>query len=327
MILITGAAGFIGSNIVAALNGRGRGDIVICDRLHSGDKWRNIAKAAWVDFVPPDELMEWLAARDDVDAVVHMGAISATTAIDGDAVIETNFRLSLRLLDHCTAAGIPFLYASSAAVYGEGEQGFIDDGAPVAVLRLRPLNLYGWSKRQFDYVVADRMARGAPLPPTCVGLRFFNVFGPNEYHKGDMMSIVAKIAGPVSRGETITLFKSHRDGIADGDQRRDFVYVKDAVDMSLALLDQPGQRGIFNVGTGQARSFRELAEAVFRAFSRSPAIAYVDMPEAIRDKYQYFTEASLDNVRRTGYDPETAPLERSIEDYVGTYLSQDDRYR
>ena len=327
MILITGAAGFIGSNIVAALNGRGRGDIAICDRLHSGDKWRNIAKAAWIDFVPPDEVVDWLAARDDVDAVIHMGAISATTAIDGDAVIETNFRLSLRLLDHCTAAGIPFLYASSAAVYGEGEQGFVDDCAPDAVLRLRPLNLYGWSKRQFDYVVADRIARGAPLPPTCVGLRFFNVFGPNEYHKGDMMSIVAKIAKPVSRGETITLFKSHRDGIFHGNQRRDFVYVKDAVDMSLALLDQPGRRGIFNVGTGKARSFRELAEAVFHAFGRPPAIAYVDMPEAIRDKYQYFTEASLDNLRAAGYHAETAPLERSIEDYVGAYLSQNDRYR
>ena len=326
MILITGAAGFIGSNIVAQLNARGRRDVAVCDRLCSGDKWRNLRGAAFVDFVPPDELDRWLAGRGDVQAVIHMGAISATTAVDGDEVIETNFRLSLRLLDHCTAAGIPFLYASSAAVYGEGEQGFADDVAPDAVLRLRPLNLYGWSKRQFDFVVADRIARGAPLPPSCVGLRFFNVFGPNEYHKGDMQSIVAKIAGPVRRGESIRLFKSHRDGVADGDQRRDFVYVKDAVAMVLALLDRGGVTGIFNIGTGHARSFRHLAEAEFAAFGRPPAIEYVDMPVAIRDKYQYFTQASMDRLRRTGISAESAPLEASVGDYVRSHLAADDPY-
>lgn len=326
MIVVTGAAGFIGSNIVAALNAAGRSDIALCDWLQTGEKWRNLRSHAFVDFVPPEELSEWLASRDDVDAVIHMGAISATTATDGDEVMENNFRFSLHLLDHCTQAQVPFLYASSAATYGEGEQGFVDDIAPEAVMRLKPLNLYGWSKRQFDFVVADRIARGLPLPPACTGLRFFNVFGPNEYHKGDMMSIVAKIAGPIARGERITLFKSHRDGIADGDQRRDFVYVKDAVAMSLALLDARAT-GIFNIGTGQARSFRELAEAVFRAFGREPAIDYVDMPETIRDKYQYFTQASLDHLRQAGVRIAPAPLEESVADYVDRYLSQDDPYR
>ena len=327
MIVVTGAAGFIGSNIVAALNDAGRTDIVVCDRLESGDKWRNLQKAVFVDFVPPDELAGWIAGRGDVDAVIHMGAISATTATDGDEVIETNFRFSLRLLDLCTAKGIPFLYASSAAVYGEGDQGFEDDGSPQAVQALRPLNLYGWSKRQFDFVVADRIARGRLLPPTCVGFRFFNVFGPNEYHKGDMQSIVAKIAGPIGRGETITLFKSHRDGIADGDQRRDFVYVKDAVAAVLSFLRIGAPSGIVNIGTGQARSFRELAEAVFAAFGRAPAIDYADMPVSIRDKYQYFTQASLDRLRRSGYAAAFTPLEDAVAEYVGAYLRRDDPYR
>ncbi len=326
MLLVTGAAGFIGSNFVATLNERGRTDLALCDRLRDGDKWRNLRGAAFTDFTPPAELGAWLARDGALDAVIHMGAISATTATDGDEVVDTNFRLSLALLDHCTRAGVPFLYASSAAVYGEGEQGFDDDGAPEAVMRLRPLNLYGWSKRQFDFVVADRIARGQPMPPACIGLRFFNVFGPNEYHKGDMMSIVAKIAKPIARGERIALFKSHRDGVADGDQRRDFVYVKDAVAMSLALLDG-GRTGIFNIGTGQARSFRELAEATFRAFGREPAIDYVEMPEPIREKYQYYTEASLDRVRQAGVGVEAAVLEESVADYVERYLSRNDPYR
>jgi ADP-L-glycero-D-manno-heptose 6-epimerase len=326
MIVVTGAAGFIGSNIVAALNERGQNQIAVCDFFEHGDKWRNLAKAAFVEWVPPARLVDWLEGRRDVEAVIHMGAISATTASDGDLVMETNFRFSLQLLDWCTAAGVPFLYASSAATYGDGDQGFVDNIAPEEVLKLKPLNLYGWSKRQFDYVVADRIARGAAMPPVCIGLRFFNVFGPNEYHKDDMKSIVAKIAAPISRGERITLFKSHREGIGDGDQQRDFVYVKDAVTASLALLDA-GRTGIFNIGTGQARSFRELAEATFRAFGREPAIDYVDMPEAIREKYQYFTEASLDHLRQAGYTAAFVSLEDNVADYVHNYLASDDQYR
>ena len=326
MIVVTGAAGFIGSNIVASLNEAGQTGIVVCDMFGDGDKWRNLAKAGFVDWVPPHALIAWLRGRGDIEAVIHMGAISATTATDGDEVMETNFRFSLALLDFCTDAQAPFLYASSAAVYGDGDQSFVDSIVPADILALRPLNLYGWSKRQFDFVVADRIARGAPLPPGCTGLRYFNVFGPNEYHKGDMKSIVAKIAAPIARGERITLFKSHRDGIADGEQRRDFIYVKDAVRASLALLENR-RTGIFNIGTGAARSFRELAEATFAAFGRAPSIDYIDMPTEIREKYQYFTEASLDQLRQAGYADHFQPLEGAVADYAGTYLSRDDPYR
>jgi ADP-L-glycero-D-manno-heptose 6-epimerase len=327
MILVTGGAGFIGSNIVAALNDAGRTDIAVCDFLEHGDKWRNLRNAVFADFVPPALVVAWLQGRHDVDAVIHMGAISATTATDGDAVIDTNFRLSLALLDQCAAAGIPFLYASSAAVYGDGDQGFEDSIDPAAIRALRPLNLYGWSKRQFDFVVADRLQRHLPLPPVCVGFRFFNVFGPNEYHKGDMMSIVAKIAAPIARGETITLFKSHREGIADGDQRRDFIYVKDAVAAVLSFLKPGSPSGIFNIGTGRARSFRELAEAVFLAHGLAPKIDYIDMPEAIREKYQYFTEASLGHLRQSGYAAPFGTLEDSVADYVRAHLAAEDPYR
>ena len=321
MIVVTGATGFIGSNLVHALNRAGRTDIAIADTFGDGDKWKNLAATLFQQVVAPGELVGWLDTRHDIDAVIHMGAISATTAVDGDLVMATNFSLSLALLDYCTQRQIPFAYASSAAVYGAGEQGFVDLLDPAAIAALRPLNLYGWSKRQFDHVVATRIGRGEPVPPACIGLRFFNVFGPNEYHKGDMKSIVAKIAAPIARGERITLFKSHREGIADGDQRRDFVYVKDAADATLALLDRRAT-GIFNIGTGQARSFRELAEAVFHSLNRPVAIDYVDMPDSIRDTYQYFTQASLTNLR-DHYDTPFSSLEDSVDDYVTSYLVKD----
>ena len=327
MIVVTGAAGFIGSNIVATLNESGRSDIVICDRLESNGKWQNLRKSTFAEFVMPEELDGWLRNRKNVEAVIHMGAISSTTAVDGDEVIEKNFRFSLRLLDACTTGGIPYLYASSAAVYGEDDRTFRDEISPDAIRALRPLNLYGWSKRQFDFIVADRINRGAAVPPTCVGFRFFNVFGPNEYHKGDMQSVVSKIFPVVQNGSAVSLFKSHREGIADGDQRRDFVYVKDVVSVILWALGKKGRSGIFNVGTGRARSFRELAEAVFMALGRTPNIEYIDMPLLIRDKYQYFTEASLDNLRQAGYSDSFMSLEDAVADYVRNYLMNADRFR
>lgn len=327
MILVTGGAGFIGSNIVASLNDLGRCDIAVADTLERGEKWRNLAKAALVDFVAPEAVLAWLKRGQRLDAIIHMGAISDTTAADGDAIIATNLRFSIDLLDWCTEAGVPFLYASSAAVYGSGAGGFDDDAAPAQIQALRPLNLYGWSKRQFDYVVADRMARGAPLPPSCIGFRFFNVFGPNEYHKGAMQSIVAKIAGPVARGERVSLFKSYRAGVADGDQRRDFIYVKDAVAAVLSFLGRPGMFGIFNIGTGESNTFRALAEAVFKACDRAPAIDYVAMPESIRDKYQYFTEASVERLRQSGYGAPFTPLDDAVADYVTAYLAGEDPFR
>jgi ADP-L-glycero-D-manno-heptose 6-epimerase len=327
MILVTGGAGFIGSNVVACLNDAGRDDVVICDRLGSGEKWRNLGKRSFADFIQPEALTSWLHGSPSLQAVIHMGAISATTVVDGDAMIQSNFSLSLRLLDHCTERGIPFLYASSAAVYGDGEQSFVDDNALERVKALRPLNLYGWSKRQFDIVVADRMARGVGLPPRCTGFRFFNVFGPNEDHKGDMKSVVAKLFPAAASGERVSLFRSHREGVADGEQRRDFIYVEDAVSVIMWALGPHGRSGIFNVGTGQARSFCDLTRAVFAALGVPERIDYIDMPVSLRDRYQYFTEASLGHLRRAGYAMPFTPLEQAVAHYVQVYLGRPDRYR
>ena len=268
MLLVTGGAGFIGSNVVAALNDAGRADVAVCDVLGHDGKWRNLAKRQLADFVPPAELMDWLKGRR-LDAVIHLGAISETTATDGDLVIETNFRLSMRLLDWCTANATPLIYASSAATYGDGAQGFRDDQSMEALKKLRPMNLYGWSKHLFDMAVAERAASGERLPPQWAGLKFFNVFGPNEYHKGTMMSVLARRFDDVKAGRAVQLFKSHRDGIADGDQRRDFIYVDDVVRVMMWLLATPSVSGIFNVGTGTARSFRDLMLSAYAALGTS----------------------------------------------------------
>lgn len=324
---MTGGAGFIGSNIVAALNEAGRRDIVICDRLGTGDKWRNLGKSVFADFLKPEDLVSWLEGRREVEAVIHMGAKSATTAVDGDMVIGANFVSSMRLLDRCAAQGIPLLYASSAAVYGDGAQGFEDRMNLEAMQALRPLNLYGWSKRQFDLVIADRLARGGPLPPRCTGFRFFNVFGPNEGHKGEMRSVLNKMFPAAQRGEAVSLFKSHRAGIADGEQQRDFIYIKDAVAVVLWAFGPTGRSGIYNVGTGEARSFRAIAESLCDALGMPRRITFVDMPPTIRDKYQYFTQASLDHLRRAGYTAPFTSLENAVADYVGAYLSRADPHR
>lgn len=326
MLLVTGGAGFIGSNVVAALNDAGRGDVVVCDLLGSGGKWRNLAKRQLVDIVPPAELLDWLKGRK-LDAVIHLGAISETTATDGDLVIDTNFRFSMRLLDWCTASAVPLIYASSAATYGDGAEGFDDDASLLALKKLRPMNLYGWSKQLFDLAVAGRVARGERLPPQWAGLKFFNVFGPNEYHKGTMMSVLARRFDDVKAGRVVQLFKSHRDGIADGDQRRDFIYVDDVVRVILWLLATPAVSGLFNVGTGKARSFRELMLAAYAALGTRPNIDYVDMPEQIRGSYQYFTESKVDRLHRAGYNGGFTTLEDAVKAYVGDYLDRPDRFR
>ena len=326
MLLVTGGAGFIGSNVVASLNAAGRTDIAVNDKLGSDAKWRNLGKAQIADFIAPADLWRWLEGRA-VEAVIHLGAISDTTATDADLVMETNFRLSLRLLDWCTIHRVRFIYASSAATYGDGSAGFTDDWSPEALRRLRPLNLYGWSKHQFDLVVAERRSRRDNLPPQWTGLKFFNVFGPNEYHKGAMASVLARVFDRAQAGERVRLFKSHREGIADGDQRRDFIYVDDAVAVLHWVLDHPGVCGIYNVGTGSARSFRELITAMFAALGREPAIDYVDMPPEIRPNYQYFTQAEMDNLRAAGFTAPFTSLEAAVTDYVTRYLMQSDRYR
>jgi ADP-L-glycero-D-manno-heptose 6-epimerase len=326
MLLVTGGAGFIGSNVVASLNKAGHADIAVNDSLGSEGKWRNLGARRLADFVPPADLLQWLESRK-LEAVVHLGAISSTTATDGDAIVETNFRLSLRLLDWCTATRTPFIYASSAATYGDGSQGFSDDGSLAALGRLKPMNLYGWSKHLFDLALFERAARKDKLPPQWAGLKFFNVFGPNEYHKGEMMSLVAKRFDEAKAGKPIRLFKSHRPGVADGEQKRDFIYVDDAVAVVRWLLDAPSVSGIFNVGTGAARSFRDLIAAMFAALGREPAIEYIDMPVSIRDSYQYFTEAETKNLRRAGYNANFTTLEEAVRRYVTCYLDRADPYR
>ena len=326
MLLVTGGAGFIGSNVVAALNDAGRADVAVCDVLGHDGKWRNLAKRQLADIVPPAELADWLNGRR-LEAVIHLGAISETTATDGDLVIGTNFRLSMRLLDWCTENSTPFIYASSAATYGDGARGFRDDQSVSTLKALRPMNLYGWSKHLFDMAVAERAARSEKLPPQWAGLKFFNVFGPNEYHKGTMMSVLARRFDDIRAGRPVQLFKSHRDGIADGDQRRDFIYVDDVVRVMMWLLATPSVSGIFNVGTGKARSFKDLMLAVYTALGAVSNIQYVDMPEPIRDSYQYFTQSDGDRLRRAGYNGGFTALEEAVGIYVKGFLDSADRFR
>jgi ADP-L-glycero-D-manno-heptose 6-epimerase len=327
MIVVTGGAGFIGSNLVGALSERGE-EVVVSDRLRSGDKWRNLAKHELADLVHPDRLLPWLRTRGTaVTALLHMGAISSTTETDADLIAETNIRLTMELWEWCAAAGVPFLYASSAATYGDGVRGFDDDGSPEALALLRPLNPYGWSKLVVDRRVARLVERGGPRPPQWVGLRFFNVYGPNEYHKGPMRSVAEQAFRRAAAGEPVRLFRSHRPDYADGGQLRDFVYVRDCVDLILWLLHHPEVSGLFNCGSGRARSFLDLAGAVFAALGAEPRIEWIDMPVEIRDRYQYFTEARMERLREAGYTAPFRGLEEGITEYVQRYLATGDPYR
>ncbi len=328
MIIITGGAGFIGSNLVAALSGREAPDIVVCDHLGSGAKWRNLAKHDVAEIVAPEDLARFLDANAfEIDAVVHLGAISSTTETDVDSVVAANFTLSLDLWRRCARNGVRLIYASSAATYGDGAQGFDDDGSVEGLSRLRPLNPYGWSKHLFDRRVARLVASGSETPPQWVGLKFFNVFGANEHHKEEQQSVVAKAYAAAAGKGQVTLFKSHRADIKDGGQKRDFIAVSDCVAVIGWLLRHPEVNGLFNLGTGQARSFRELAEAVFKALGKEPDIHYVATPKAIRPAYQYFTEATMDRLRNAGYTAPFQSLEDGVSDYVKNYLSQPDPYR
>ena len=328
MIVITGGAGFIGSNLAAALEDRGERDLVVCDRLGHDGKWRNIAKRELAALVPPEALFPFLDEHArEIGTLFHMGAISSTTETDADLIAATNFTLSLRLWEWCIESETRFIYASSAATYGDGGAGFDDDGTTAALARLRPLNAYGWSKHVFDRRIACLTERHAARPPQWAGLKFFNVYGPNEYHKGSMRSVAAQIHPRAARGEPARLFRSHRDGVPDGGQKRDFVHVRDCVDMMLWLYDHPGVNGLFNIGSGAARSFADLAAAVFRALGREPQIEFVDTPVEIRDKYQYFTEARMERLRAAGYGRPATPLEEGVRDYVQSYLAADDPYR
>ena len=328
MIVVTGGAGFIGSNLVAALADRGEHELVVVDELGTGNKWRNVAKHELADIVHPRDLPGFLERnRGRINAIVHMGAISATTERDVDRIVANNWRLSLDLWDWCARFGVRLIYASSAATYGDGSLGFVDDGSCEALAELRPLNAYGWSKLAFDRRVARIVADGGPTPPQWSGLKFFNVYGPNEGHKGDMMSVVAKTYPKAAAGESATLFRSHHPDYEDGGQSRDFVWVGDCVDVMLWLLDTPSVSGLFNCGSGKARSFADLTSAVFRALDLEPRIDFVDTPVEIRDKYQYFTEADQTRLRAAGYAKPSTSLEDGITEYVQRYLHTEDPYR
>ena len=322
LILVTGGAGFIGSNIVLDLAGAGC-RVAVSDRFGASTKWRHLNGALLHDLVHPDGLFVWLDRhRDDLAAIVHMGAISATTETDIDRIVTNNIRLSLDLWGWCATHRIRLVYASSAATYGDGSAGFADDESPAALARLRPLNAYGWSKHVVDRRFLDDVARGCPAPPQWAGLKFFNVYGPNESEKGDMQSVVAKLYPHARDGRPVTLFKSHRPDYPDGGQRRDFVYVKDCVAVVRWLLETPSVSGLFNVGTGEARSFAELVDALFAALGRRAEVRFVDTPVAIRDNYQYFTQAQIRKLRAAGFRRPFHTIEEGVRDYVEHHLAR-----
>ncbi|MBI1245181.1 MAG: ADP-glyceromanno-heptose 6-epimerase [Alphaproteobacteria bacterium] len=328
MIVVTGGAGFIGSNLLAGLEAQDAGGLVCVDWLGNGEKWRNIAKRRLDDVVRPEDFSAFLAARKGrVEAIFHMGAISSTTETDVDAIVKNNVRLTLDLWDWCAEAGVPFIYASSAATYGGGERGFVDDPAQDALSRLAPLNPYGWSKHLVDRRIAAILGeRKAKKPRQHVGLKFFNVYGPNEYHKGAQRSVVNQVYPAAAKGEAFPLFRSHRKDVADGGQTRDFIWVGDVIDAMLWFRANPQVSGLFNLGTGKARSFLDLATAVYSTLGRNANIAWRDTPEEIRDKYQYFTQADTGRLRAAGYAKPFTDLEEGVRRYVLDFLATDDPY-
>jgi ADP-L-glycero-D-manno-heptose 6-epimerase len=325
MIVVTGGAGFIGSNLHAALAARGE-ETVVVDRLGRGGKWRNLAKHPPARLIAPDEIDLFLESRPPLEMVYHFGAVSDTTATDGDLAWATNVELSRRIWHWCANHGVRLVYASSAATYGDGSAGFDDDASPAALEKLRPLNLYGWTKHAFDLRVARAIFQRRPHPPQWAGLKFFNVYGPNEYHKGRMISVVKVKHDEVAAGGPARLFRSTEPGVADGAQRRDFIWVGDVVDVLLWLLDSPQVSGLFNVGTGVARSYQDLAHAVCDAAGVPRRIEFIDMPEALRGQYQSFTEASIARLRQAGFAGQFTPLEEGIRRYVQDYLTRPDPF-
>jgi ADP-L-glycero-D-manno-heptose 6-epimerase len=319
-ILVTGAGGFIGSNIVCDLASRGA-NIVACDWFRHPDSWRYLSRALVHDIVRPEDALAWLSHHEGhVSAIIHMGAISATTETDLEAIIRDNVRSTLDLWAYAADRQVTFIYASSAATYGDGSRGFVDDDSPEGLARLAPLNAYGWSKHLVDRRIVDDVAKGRATPPRWAGLKFFNVYGPNEAHKGSMRSVVHQAYGAVAKGQPVKLFRSDRATVADGGQLRDFIYVRDCCAVIRQVLDKPRVGGIFNVGTGTARSFADLAVAVFSAVAERPRIEYIDMPASLRGTYQYYTEADTAKLRTAGLAPAFHNLEGGVEDYVRCHL-------
>ena len=319
-VLVTGGAGFIGSALVWALNRRGCNDIVVCDRLGTDEKWRNLAPLRFAEFVEADVLLPRLqsGALGKFNLMLHLGACSSTTERDAGFLFRNNFEFTRDLASWSLAKKVRFVYASSAATYGDGAAGMEDDDSKLAALR--PLNMYGYSKHLFDL-----HAKRAGFLNKIVGLKYFNVFGPNEDHKGDMRSLVHKSFAQVQSKGVIQLFKSYRKEYKDGEQKRDFLYVKDCVAMTLHLAAPPKANGLFNIGSGAARTWMDLANSVFAALDKKPKIEFIEMPQTIRDKYQYSTQADISRLRAAGYKAPVTSLEEAVKDYVRNYLATDRR--
>jgi ADP-L-glycero-D-manno-heptose 6-epimerase len=325
MIVLTGGAGFIGANTLAALNARGRGDVLVVDDIGSSGQWRHLVGRSYLGYLHRDELWRWLAGEGpagsipapaagdpgSLDAVIHLGACSDTTEEDFDYLTVNNIRYSRRLWRLCARRGVPFVYASSAATYGDGSLGFSDDHELVP--ELEPLNAYGYSKHRFDLWALERAEEA---PPAWYGLKFFNVYVPHEDHKGRMASVAHHAIGQARRKGRIRLFRSHRPDVEDGEQKRDFVWVGDAVETILNVLDRRPPSGLYNVGTGRARTFADMARAIFEALDRPPSIEYFDMPEDLRGRYQYFTEADVGKLKKAEAAPSWTSLEEGIARYV-----------
>jgi ADP-L-glycero-D-manno-heptose 6-epimerase len=316
-VVVTGGAGFIGSVLVWELNRRGCSQVVIVDYPASGEKRANLDGLRYTELIEPADLVARFSSGTlaKPDCIFHLGACSSTTETNEIYLRENNFEYSRKLAEWAIGAGVRFVYASSAATYGDGSAG-MDDADPRQLEKLKPLNLYGQSKHWMDLHAwrhgwHERIA----------GLKYFNVFGPNENHKGDMRSVVCKSFDEIRKSGVTCLFKSYRPEYRDGEQRRDFLYVKDAVAMTLHLAANPAANGIFNIGSGVARTWNELAAAIFSALGREPRIEYIEMPESIRDKYQYFTQADIRKLRSTGYDCPITSLEDAVRDYVVNYLA------
>ena len=322
MIVVTGGAGFIGSVFVAKLNDEGIEDIIVVDELGTSEKWKNLVKRRYADYLDKDAFLGLIEADRvpfPVEAVIHMGACSSTTERDAGYLMENNFHYSCRLAQWARRHGVRFIYASSAATYGDGSRGFSDDDEMTRALK--PINMYGYSKQLFDLWVLRN-----DLVTSVAGIKFFNVFGPNEYHKGDMTSVIFKAFHQIREKGRVGLFKSYKPEYADGGQKRDFVSVKECVEVLWWLLEHREVNGIFNLGTGQARSWNDLIGAVFAALERPAVIDYIEMPAAIRGQYQYFTEARMDKLRSAGCPVDFPPLEETVGDYIRNHLLKADPY-
>lgn len=333
MYIVTGATGFIGSNLLHAMQQKGYDKIVAVDNFGCGDKWRNIAKRSALRFILPDQLPSFLEANaTKIKAIFHLGAISSTTETDVDKIVVNNFQLTVSLFEFCTIHGIPLIYASSAATYGAGEHGFVDRDDLFFLSSLQPLNPYGWSKNSVDKYIASKLNKPAgqqinlTYSSQVVGLKFFNVYGPNEYHKGMQMSVVRHFFEQYRQKGYVQLFKSYRDDCADGEQRRDFIWVGDCVSVMLWMFEHPQVNGLFNVGTGHATSYNTVAESIAHSMGIEPKIEYIDMPDSVRNQYQYFTEADLTKLRSAGYDHPFKSVPEGVDTYVRNFLATNDIY-